>query len=592
MEDLNSERKSRFGSPVASDMYARLKRLSVDMKVLKVYEVLATETEVRMVIFNSWMITRNLETGAVATFERDYSDGSWHGVEPHGIFHAIPVWPIVNLNQGIAGAAKKYILEKLYKAVNYSELRDSHVARKSQEANRLIASGVEWSEAHELARERFPDARRLEIARNAFADKLFGSKFSRGKRKPPKGFVAHQSVYNALKGVRAEFHRQFRDPELFRAMLAMDRKFMSLGDYLYFAARREAVLKVWGERRNLVPMLPHIGRDYWSDDALFSVANWTNPQGPLVEPGFTAIQVRQVPSQNSGSGIFTPFASARAYRWLARSKNTVVKEWVRNRKDPRVAELMSELNLPKETAALVTANIVGEMANALVQMDQVDFSVDEYRQRLLRTFRTYAGYWAGIRQREGYRAMVAALKYGNDGTRSVFDYLIYEGFAQDLPARNATWASIQTRSRDWHRREYARHRARYPQAYYDDYEDDADLPREWTSLVAEQKISGCLVRPLDKYEEVVAEGQDMSHCVASYASRCASGQYRVYSITEGDGERSTLGISLYGGTAYFDQVQGFGNSRPSQLVRQVAEKVVAMYAEAIAAESTPDRQAA
>lgn len=575
-------------------MYARLKRISTDAKVLKVYDVENNGTEVRITIFNSWMITRNLETEAVGAFERDYADGTWYAVEPSGIFSAIPVWPIQNLRQGVASGAKKFILEKLYEAANYREELNKLVAQRTAEGNRLMQEGMERNAAFELAFDRFPQVHRLEVAKNAFADRLFGSFVARGKRKPQKGFVPHQSVYNALKGLRAEFFRQFRDPELFRAILSMNHKFMSLGDYLYFAANREAVLKVWSERRNLMPMLPHIGRDHWGGDELFSTANWTDPVGPLVVPGFTAVQINHLPSQNSGSGNFSPFPSAKAYQWLARSKNTVVKAWARNRKDPRVADLMAELNLPKETAAMVTASIVDQMANALIKLDQVDFPIAEYRQRLLRTFRAYAVHWAAIRKERGYRQTVSALSYEHPfETGGIFDYLIHEGFAHDLPARNATWASIVRRSDEWHQLEAQRYGRLVP-AYNGDNgsEEDEDLPREWSSLVPEQTILDCRVRPLCKYDQVVTEGGEMAHCVGSYAWQCAKDRYRVFSITEPDGTRSTLGISLYDDTAMFDQVQGWRNSKPSELVRKVAEKIVAMYVEAIAAERLPDREAA
>ncbi|MBY3433237.1 hypothetical protein HFN89_03545 [Rhizobium laguerreae] len=594
MEDPKKETKSRFGSKIASEMYARLKRISSESKVLKVYEVETTETEVRIKIFNSWLLTRDLRTEAVGAFERDYRDGSWYPVEPSGIFHSIPVWPIHNLRSGVASGAKKLLLDKLYAAADYHETRDRLAAQRTAESNRLVErEGMDRNAAFELALERHPDLHRLEIAKTAFANKLFGSTSTLGKKKPTKGYVGHDAVYNALKGVRAAFFRQFKDPELFRAILAMNHKSMTLGDYLYFAANREAVLKVWKERRNLVPLLPYIGRDYWGGDELFSTANWTDRAGPLVDPGFNSIAVRGLPSQNAGRGTFSPFASVKAYQWLARSRNTVVKTWARTRKDPQVAEFMAELNLPKDTAVLVIANIVDQMDGALLKIRQEE-QIGEHRQRVLRTFRAYAAHWAAVRKERGYRQMIAALTYENQGTGDVFDYLVNEGFAQDLPARNATWTSILRRSDDWHRRIAERYRNMAPAAYGADQArlEDENLPREWTSLVSEQTILDCRVRPLGKYDDVVAEGGEMAHCVGSYAPQCARDGYRVYSITEPDGARATLGIWLHDGSAYFDQVQGYQNSRPSDLLQKVAHKVVALYVEAIAAERGPERKAA
>jgi hypothetical protein len=594
MDDPNKETKSRFGSKAASEMFARLKRVSYEAKVLKVYEVETTSTEIRIKIFNSWMMTRNLKTGAVGTFERDYSHGRWYEVEANGIFHAIPVWPIHNLSQGVATGAKKFILDKLYDAVGYHEVLNNAELRRISEINRLVVDEhMGEDDASQLAFERHPDAQRLVVARKAFADKLFGSKYARGKRKPKKGFVGQEAVYNALKGVRREFFRQFREPELFRAILAMNHKFMSLGDYLYFAANREAVLKVWKERRNLVPLLPYISRRYWDGDELFSTANWTDPAGPLADPGFNNIPVRQLPSQNAGRGMFSPFPTARGYQWLTRSKNTVVKTWARGRKDHRVADMMAELNLPKDTAVLVIANIVGQMDDAFLKVDQEE--QDNHRQRVIATFRAYAAHWAAVRRERGYRQMVRSLTYENQGTGNVFDYLLGEGFANNLPARNATWASIERRSYEWHRQQGELYRNRMLAAaggYHYIRPEDENLPKEWSSLVPEQDILECRIRPIAKYDEVVAEGGEMSHCVGSYAHLCARDRYRVYSITEPDGTRATLGIYLNDGSAFFDQVQGYGNSRPSELVKKVAHQVVGLYADAIEAEPVPEKEAA
>ncbi|MCS4089756.1 PcfJ domain-containing protein [Rhizobium sp. BK176] len=594
MEDPGKETKSRFGSKVASDMYARLKKVSSEAKILKVYEVETTETETRIKIFNSWMMTRNLETGAVGTFERDYALGSWYEVEPNGVFHAIPVWPIHNLSHGVANGAKKFILDKLYDAVGFNETKSRLAATWRAEVTRLAeAENIRLQEAEVLATERFPDVQKLEIARNAFADKLFGSKFSRGTRKPAKGFVGQEAVYNALKGVRAEFFRQFRDPELFRAILAMNHKFMSIGDYLYFAANRDAVLKVWKERRNLIPLLPYISRHYWAGDELFSTAKWTDPVGPLSDPGFNLIPIRNLPSQHVGRGMFSPFESSRGYQWLSRSKSTVVKAWARGRKNNLVTDLMAELNLPKDTAVLVIANIVDQMDDAIAKLERGE--VGEDRQRFLTAFRAYAAHWAAVRREHGYRRMVRALTYENEGTGNVIDFLVAQGFADNLPARNATWASLIRRSHEWHQQQAALYRNRMPAAGggYDYFRpDDQDLPREWVSLVPTQEILECKVRPIDQYDGVAIEGGEMAHCVGSYAHLCARDRYRVYSITEPDGTRSTLGFHLEDGSAYFDQVQGFGNSRPSELVKKVAHQVVGLYADAIAAQAIAEKETA
>lgn len=53
----------------------------------------------------------------------------------------------------------------------------------------------------------------------------------------------------------------------------------------------------------------------------------------------------------------------------------------------------------------------------------------------------------------------------------------------------------------------------------------------------------CHAQPLLNCEQVEQEGEDMGHCVGSYSTLCARGQYIVYSLTDGSGVRSTLGIT-------------------------------------------------
>lgn len=56
--------------------------------------------------------------------------------------------------------------------------------------------------------------------------------------------------------------------------------------------------------------------------------------------------------------------------------------------------------------------------------------------------------------------------------------------------------------------------------------------------------NGVAATPLLTRAEVIAEGENMRHCVGGYAMLCAQGAYVVYSLCK-DGQRTTLGIIRY-----------------------------------------------
>lgn len=58
------------------------------------------------------------------------------------------------------------------------------------------------------------------------------------------------------------------------------------------------------------------------------------------------------------------------------------------------------------------------------------------------------------------------------------------------------------------------------------------------------EYNGVVATPLLTRAEVIAEGENMRHCVGGYASLCAQGTYVVYSLCK-DGQRTTLGISRH-----------------------------------------------
>lgn len=63
-------------------------------------------------------------------------------------------------------------------------------------------------------------------------------------------------------------------------------------------------------------------------------------------------------------------------------------------------------------------------------------------------------------------------------------------------------------------------------------------------LVREFEDDGCKAVLLDSPLLVATEGKEMHHCVGGYVNRCKSGDYLVYSITDKEGKRSTIGLNV------------------------------------------------
>lgn len=94
-------------------------------------------------------------------------------------------------------------------------------------------------------------------------------------------------------------------------------------------------------------------------------------------------------------------------------------------------------------------------------------------------------------------------------------------------------------------------------------------------------VGGYIFTRLNSPLEVRTEGDSMRHCVGSYATVCAQGTYRVYTVEKGN-ERATLGITRPNRFSLFDpsegwsfqQCYGFANKSVSQELRDAAYKLV------------------
>jgi hypothetical protein len=583
MQDLELDRddfRSRFGSRDVSRFYARCKKVALERRIFKFYDVETGERENVLTIANSYRLRRDNATMAVTVEEIDYVSGVWNVVENAHVFKRVPLWPVTNLRMEACMPFAHNILWKLFKEAGEEEVRSAFAAMYSAAMNEHLSRGLDRDEARRLV----PlDGNAVGVAKLWFTARIFGAaNVSGGPIRKPKhdgkdsGKIGIGSVYNALKGIRTAFHKHIREPEVFKAVLSTNHKYMTLFDYVHYAAYREGLLKVWRERKNLVPMLPYINRAYWSEDTLFARREWVGQDCRVSRPDFEADDERPaLPGREASTGRFAPFADAASFNWLGRSKNTVVKTWLRDGgKSAAVASFVAALNLPKTAPAVLVSAIVREAHSGTYRLNREGrFGVRLDDPRVRTVFAAYASHFMELKRTEGFREMVVQLFRREGNIQDVLDYLVAEGFEQGLPERNATWASLMRRADDWHGAGDLGIAMKAERRF--------DPGTAWEFLVGEREIDECRVVPIRTVAEMQAEGQSMGHCIATYTASCVGDHYRAYGIVEPGGARATVGFFLNGGVAKFDQVRGPGNREVSPLAAKVAKRVVEMYADAM-----------
>lgn len=190
-------------------------------------------------------------------------------------------------------------------------------------------------------------------------------------------------------------------------------------------------------------------------------------------------------------------------------------------------------------------------------------------QRLMSLFIAEAGrrQW----QERGYRFMRQWLyHHGPAEVQYRLDWLRTEGFAAGYSQKNSTWESLRQHSDIWHERIQTRKKG-------------GGSVRHWNSVLPSTVIDGITFTPLTSSLALLHEGKTMQHCVASYTDLCLSNRYRVFTVCDADGKRSTLGIAINerGDKAKWDQHYGKCNTAVSARVKAVGKKLITAYNKAL-----------
>lgn len=131
----------------------------------------------------------------------------------------------------------------------------------------------------------------------------------------------------------------------------------------------------------------------------------------------------------------------------------------------------------------------------------------------------------------------------------ILDYLKRSGEYRNLSDNKTSFSSLIQRCQQWHKNLALR---------------AANPNLIWESGTNQTTINGVQFTALNSHAQLIVEGQEMQHCVASYAHDCYTGYSRIYSLRSTDDGveyRSTLELDFNekDGSACIVQHQGFRN---------------------------------
>lgn len=341
---------------------------------------------------------------------------------------------------------------------------------------------------------------------------------------------SRQDIY----AIRKALWRHFLDRDLMSVLCTKNFGHeVLLSSYIRAIRSAAHLFRIARESRNVLPLLNVIPEHLWPRDDLLKDDT-----------------LRECPAL---AGL-----SNSALRWLRRAPCGILCKLYYHKALPQTIEVLSGLNLGRTVPVIVQRRIV-QRCWGLEGFEHVPTEV-------IRLFRLFAAHCLEIRDTKGWKAMKRFLRCRSHMSK-VLDWFWAEVLNRSLPDKNSTWASLVRQSDRWH------------DQFRPDGPDGVDLSAlplvTWDSPLPETTIDDVVVRPLDSNHALIQEGQTMQHCVSAYVPQCLKG-YRVFSLTDPDGTRSTLGFRPSRDGWQLDQHYGVGNSRVSAVSAQAAKHLLLM----------------
>jgi hypothetical protein len=552
-------RRNLFGRADLAAVYHRARDLIVKHNVFRMAQkAQADDGSISLVISNLWRLDRGAD-GAIRCYEFSIQLDRWIEVSSFNGWPDIPMFPIRGTQslawwRDVARAA----IFKVLDAAGFAAL-PKHLttppplpaALKARERRRLYDLRPPIVDP-----DMSPNKMASILVRHYLGDVAWGGQADRG-RKPKGGMLGDDLGHQGARALRAMLYDHFLDPELVSALMAVDyRTTVSLTSYLQVAQQAEAFLRVARERRNLLPLLTMIAPAYRERRDLFSRALW-------VRDGRTRTLVDYRRFSLTKFAEFESFPTRASFRWICRAQISVVKRWASG-EDGRQTQPIENI-----VAANINVRLPAIAWYPLVKPGErfLRLGVGEVAQRLVRAF---AMHCEALWRERGFAALKEWLRERDARPGDVADWLLAEGIAAGHPERNATWASLARRSREWHER-----------VAIANVRSNAGSNVTWQSLVPTTTIAGITFTPLNSAADLAAEGHSQHHCIGGYVHSCAVGAYRAYSVVEPAGRRAPLGLSVgRRGRWSIEQHRGACNGAIGANAAQAGRELLRLYQQA------------
>lgn len=526
-------RKNLFGRPDLAKVYRGARDLIVKHRVFLMAQSSVDEAGTSsVVICNLWRIDRSID-GEISCFDFDLATEAWEPTTSFEWWPSVPFYPIKTTRSlkwwrdVVRGAIWKALIAAGYYTLTPPEAK--------QMSGRTMAKIMI---EHYLGRSNEQD--------------------QSGESKGKGGFLKSTVMVAGARALRAKLFDHVFDEALCKTLLAIAFGSWTLTEYLRFAMHRKAVLRVADERRNLLPLLLRIEDGYWERTDLFSRKVWVRDGRNR-----TLVDYKRF---SAGGKVrhFSSFDSRAAWRWFGKAQLTVVRAWGLGNRDVNVIENLCRANITVKIPAVAWCEMVSGGSGYQFRR----LGVGEAPQRVYRAFAKHcAAMWRNV----GFKALQAWLERERGAFADIADWLIDEGMRLGFPDKHATWEWLRNRCADWHLRVEEENRLRRQ-----DYENQT-----WDVLIGQTVIDGVSFTPLDSVRSLFLEGQQQHHCVGNYAAYCIRGQYRVFSVEEADGTRSTLGLDLNAEGAWsVDQHRGVCNGPVSKKAQRAGRELAVRYQQA------------
>lgn len=566
----------------------------------------------RLTICNLWRVERHADN-RIRTYTFSLIDGQWHEVMSLEGWPEIPFCPIRTAGPPtfwrdvvytalwkVLIAAGYNSLPKYQKKISdkrlakYRERVESthHFDPHSRRWYKRKSNRRPWNAPGNTVRTKrpsyLPPGVKAEMTPMKMAFRLIGRYIGRKVWKDHvetwrDGRLKSPVMATAARGIRAVIYDHFVDRDVMSAMLAIDYNRLPFLKYIqWHRDRRNHLLRVASERRNLLPLLAAIDAKQWARPDLFSRKIWVKGgrMSTVVDRGgFLAEQ----------TGVFRvarasrSFDSKAGWKWLSSAPFNAVKTWCgEGGMNPAVATNIGiacstiEQRIPVLALQHVIREPVYRHKGGLPR-----YGVSPVAQQLYRLFLLHSIEVWRTRGHAELKRWIA--NSGEASMGNMLDYLEAEGFEQGFPDRLATWASLLRRSEDWHRRvaiANMERAERHAQVATDDKGRIVAL--KWSSALPETQVDGTFLRPLISARELAIEGYELNHCIGQYTRMCQSGHYRAFSVLEEDGTRSTLGLVIRRKTVSIEQHRGKYNGPVSPVATSVGRQVAKLYQQALA----------